>query len=241
MANHKQAKASRSRPSPVRATPTLGTVGRPAEARPTSAGKPRPTSSMTPAASGEVPPNGGAAPTMKVPAPRAEPVRTGAPGGGGWRELIQWIAGSKLEFATLVVSLAGLGVATYMTIQHFTTNTYAGCSAHGAINCEAVTSSPEARVFGIPVAVLGLAFFAFMVAINSPWGWRASPPLVHWVRLVSVIVGVVFVLWLVYAELFLINAICLYCTSVHILQFLLFALVITRVAISGLRPRAAIR
>jgi uncharacterized membrane protein len=30
------------------------------------------------------------------------------------------------------------------------------------------------------------------------------------------------VLWLVYAELFLINAICLYCTAVHIMTVLLF-------------------
>ena len=46
-----------------------------------------------------------------------------------------------------------------------------------------------------------------------------------------------FVLWLVYAELFLIGAICLFCTAVHALTFILFALVISRAAISGVKPR----
>ena len=36
----------------------------------------------------------------------------------------------------------------------------------------------------------------------------------------------VFVLWLVYAELIRIHSICLYCTAVHVLTFLLFALVL---------------
>jgi uncharacterized membrane protein len=35
-----------------------------------------------------------------------------------------------------------------------------------------------------------------------------------------------FVIYLIYAELFLINAICLECTSVHILTFILFVLVL---------------
>jgi uncharacterized membrane protein len=83
--------------------------------------------------------------------------------------------------------------------------------------------------------VLGLAFFVFMVAVNSPWGWRAPWPAVHWARLGSVVVGIAFVLYLVWAELFRINAICLYCTGVHVLTFILFGLVIGRAAFSGVR------
>jgi uncharacterized membrane protein len=74
-----------------------------------------------------------------------------------------------------------------------------------------------------------------MVAVNSPWGWRAPWPAVHWARLGSVVVGIAFVLYLVWAELFRINAICLYCTGVHVLTFILFGLVIGRAAFSGVR------
>jgi uncharacterized membrane protein len=44
------------------------------------------------------------------------------------------------------------------------------------------------------------------------------------------------VLYLVYAELFQIGAICLYCTSVHIITFLIFALVAVSSALWGLAP-----
>ena len=45
----------------------------------------------------------------------------------------------------------------------------------------------------------------------------------------SVLVGIVFVLYLVYTELFTLNAICLYCTAVHIVTFALL-IVLTRVS-----------
>ena len=97
------------------------------------------------------------------------------------------------------------------------------------------------------MAVLGLAFFVFMLAINSPWAWRSRQPLIPMARLASVLVGIVFVLYLVYTELFTLNAICLYCTAVHIITFLLFALVMfsaaTRAAraITGAGPGPAAR
>jgi uncharacterized membrane protein len=82
-------------------------------------------------------------------------------------------------------------------------------------------------VFGVfPVAVLGLAFYLFMTAVNSPWAWRADWPVLRWARLGSLIAGVAFVLYLIYTELFTLDAICLWCTSIHIITFLLFALVV---------------
>ena len=149
--------------------------------------------------------------------------------------LVRW-SGGGLAFTTMVVSLLGLADAAYLTYQHFSESTsFAGCSESGAVNCVAVTTSPESHVVGIPVAVLGLAFFVFMVAINSRWGWKAPWSAVHWVRLASVVVGIVFVLYLIWAELFRINAICLYCTGVHILTFILFALIVGRAAFSGVK------
>jgi uncharacterized membrane protein len=155
--------------------------------------------------------------------------------GAGIGAMVRW-SGGGLAFTTLVVSLLGLADASYLTYQHFSESTsFAGCSESGAVNCVAVTTSPESHIFGIPVAVLGLAFFVFMVAINSRWGWKAPWAAVHWARLASVVVGIVFVLYLIWAELFRINAICLYCTGVHILTFILFALIVGRAAFSGVK------
>jgi uncharacterized membrane protein len=162
-----------------------------------------------------------------------------AKAGAGWRALARW-AGGGLPLTTLIVSLLGLADAAYLTYQHFShASTFAGCSGNGTINCEAVTTSAWQYLFGthlLPVSVLGLAFFAFMTAVNSPWGWRAPWPAVHWARLASVVVGIALVLYLIWAELFRINAICLYCTGVHVLTFILFALIVGRATFSGLRP-----
>lgn len=45
--------------------------------------------------------------------------------------------------------------------------------------------------------------------------------------------GVPLVLYLIWAELFRINAICLWCTAVHILTIALFTIVIIARALSG--------
>jgi uncharacterized membrane protein len=144
-----------------------------------------------------------------------------------------------LQLATFVLALAGLGVSIYLTIAHFTESALAGCSESGAVNCTKVTTSPQSYVFGIPVAVLGLAFYVFAVAIMSPWAWRAARREIHLLRIASLVVGIGFVLYLIYAELFIIGAICLYCTSVHAITFVLFVLTMIAAAAWGLKPGAA--
>jgi uncharacterized membrane protein len=143
-----------------------------------------------------------------------------------------------LQIATLVLALAGLGVSIYLTIAHFTETALAGCSESGLVNCTKVTTSPESYVFGIPVAVLGLAFFVFAVAIMSPWAWQSARREIHLARIASLVVGMGFVLYLIYAELFTIGSICLYCTSVHAITFLLFVLTAIAAAAWGLNPGA---
>jgi uncharacterized membrane protein len=145
-----------------------------------------------------------------------------------------------LQLTTFALALAGLGVSIYLTIAHFTESTLAGCSeTKGLVNCTKVTTSAQSYVFGIPVAVLGLAFYLFAVVIMSPWAWRAARREIHLLRIASLVVGIGFVLYLLYAELFLIGSICLYCTSVHVITFVLFVLTMFAVAAWGLRPGAS--
>jgi uncharacterized membrane protein len=135
-----------------------------------------------------------------------------------------------LQVSTLLLSLGGLGVSLYLTVAHYTTSMTLACPDTGAVNCEKVTTSPQSVVFGVfPVAVLGLAFYLFMAAVNSPWAWRAPWPGIRWARLASLIAGIGFILYLVYTELFTLDAICLWCTSVHVTTFLLFALTVSTI------------
>jgi uncharacterized membrane protein len=157
--------------------------------------------------------------------PTARPVRPAqatVPAAPSTRAVPLWF-----QLTTWLLALAGLGASIYLTIAHYTSPALLICSEKGLIDCAAVTTSPESVVFGIfPVAVLGLAFYVLMAAITSPWAWRASWPVIRWVRLGSVAVGMVFVLYLVYTELITLNAICLWCTSVHVITFLLFGLIV---------------
>jgi uncharacterized membrane protein len=146
-----------------------------------------------------------------------------------------------LQLSTFVISLLGLGVSIYETYVHFVTHAFYGCSGTGLINCEAVTTSAESYVgpssFHVPVAVLGVLFFVFAgVPLMSPWAWQARRREIHLARLVSVVIGICFVMWLLYAELVIIGNICLYCTSVHVLTFLLFVLTVGAAAMWGLTP-----
>jgi uncharacterized membrane protein len=131
-----------------------------------------------------------------------------------------------LQLVTFALALAGLGVSIYLTIAHFTESTLLGCSESGLVNCTKVTTSPQSYVFGIPVAVLGLAFYVVVAALMSPWAWRAARYRreIYLIRMAAMVAGIGFVLYLLYAELFLIGSICLYCTSVHAITFVLFVL-----------------
>ena len=74
----------------------------------------------------------------------------------------------------------------------------------------------------MPVAVLGLVFFAVMLVLQlPPCGGAPSRPCGSG-RLAWAVVGLGTVLYLLYAELFSIDAICLWCTAVHVLTLVLF-------------------
>ena len=147
-----------------------------------------------------------------------------------------------LRWSTFALAILGLGVSAYLTYTHYTESALAGCTeTSGAINCGKVTTSSQSIVFGIPVAVLGLAFYVFLAAIMSPYAWRSGRREIAVARLVSLVVGIGFVLYLLYAELFQIGSICLYCTSVHVITFLLFVLTGLAAAIWGLTPASQAR
>jgi uncharacterized membrane protein len=134
-----------------------------------------------------------------------------------------------VPFATFVLSVLGLADAGYQVYTHFSGIGLLGCAAK-ADSCVLVQSSVYAWVFGIPVAVYGAAFFVFMVVACSPWAWRQRDSqlatYLHWARLAAVVVGMVFVLYLIYREVVSLGQICEYCTSVHIITFALFALIV---------------
>ena len=119
-------------------------------------------------------------------------------------------------------SLLGLGVAGYLTYEHYTSSTSLACADNGVVNCLKVTTSSYSAVAGVPVAVLGLVFFAVMLVLQLPPLWQRPERWLRMARLAWSVVGLGTVLYLLAAELFSIDAICLWCTAVHVLTFVLF-------------------
>lgn len=135
--------------------------------------------------------------------------------------------------SSTVLCLAGLGMSAYLTIEHFSTSPSYACPATATVNCLKVTTSSYSELLGVPVALLGLLFFVGMTPLCLPVAWRWANPWPPRLRLAGSTIGVGFVLYLVWAELFPIGAICLWCTGVHIVTVALFAVIVLDAA---LRP-----
>jgi uncharacterized membrane protein len=129
-----------------------------------------------------------------------------------------------IVWTTWLLTLVGLGLSIYLTIAHYTSSTILACSDKGLVNCALVTTSAQSYFLHVPVAVWGLLNFSLLAVISAPWVWDRAAYVVHLVRFVVVMGSMAMVLWLVYAELIIINHICLYCTAVHIVTFFLFVL-----------------
>ena len=126
---------------------------------------------------------------------------------------------------SLTVCVIGLLDAAYLTFEHYTQSATLACSETATINCLKVTTSSYADVFGIPFAVLGLVFFVGMGLLCLPAAWRSPSRPLRMLRGAGAVVGVLVALYLVWVELFRLDAICLYCTGVHVLTFVLFVVV----------------
>jgi uncharacterized membrane protein len=123
----------------------------------------------------------------------------------------------RLRTAIAALAVAGLAIAGYLTYVH-----YAGvqpfCVAGGG-SCEKVQTSGYADFAGIPVALLGLAGYALILA--SLWvpgdGGRT-------LGTILALTGFGFSAYLTYRELFTIDAICQWCVASALVMTALAAL-----------------
>jgi uncharacterized membrane protein len=135
-----------------------------------------------------------------------------------------------LDRSIPVLALAGLGVAVYMTYIE-ATYTPAVCGPIG--DCNAVQTSPYARLFGVvPVGLFGAAGF---LAILGAWLWHrlhgeGLSAYMPAAILGLTVFGTLFSVYLTYLEIFIIKAVCIWCLS--------SALIITLLMLAGL-PAAA--
>jgi uncharacterized membrane protein len=128
---------------------------------------------------------------------------------------------------TLPLAVLGLALSTYLTYVHYSDPRALSCPDTGVINCTKVTTSPESVLLGfLPVALAGALYFLVVTVLVLPAAWRARSVAVARLRIAAAVAGVGMVCYLVYVEAVKVHALCLYCTGVHVITFLLFVAIL---------------
>lgn len=125
----------------------------------------------------------------------------------------------RAYYVQVALVAIGLLITVYLTALHYDTQIPLVCSHDGIIDCQAVLSSPQSTWFGVPVSAYGgiwfLAYGAIILTLRErTTGWRRA-----WAML-----GAGVVCYLVYVEFVQLGAICLWCSSLHLMILSLFGI-----------------
>ncbi|HET7034328.1 MAG TPA: vitamin K epoxide reductase family protein [Thermomicrobiaceae bacterium] len=118
--------------------------------------------------------------------------------------------GRTRQIISLVLALAGIVVAGYLTYVHY--NLTALVCTVG--NCEKVQTSSYAVVGGVPIALLGLLMYVAILLLGVARWLRPEQSLTITAAMFAIVLaGAVYAAYLTYLELAVINAICQWCVA----------------------------
>lgn len=120
----------------------------------------------------------------------------------------------------ILISFIGFLDTGYLTIKHYTGGLI-GCNLFEG--CEQVTNSKYSVIFGIPLALLGLLYYLFML-ISSLLYFDTKNPVIPKIFLPVTTLGFIFSGYLVYLQIWVIKALCQYCILSAITSTALFIL-----------------
>ena len=111
------------------------------------------------------------------------------------------------------IALVGLAIALYL----LAIRVLGEAPACGPVKgCETVAASEYSTLFGIPVALFGVVFSTVLVGASIAW-WRRADRRALYLAYGLGIAGIVAVAYLTFLELFVIEAICVWCVSYAII------------------------
>lgn len=124
------------------------------------------------------------------------------------------------KIVRVIVALSVLGIITsiYLLKDHYAASSK--CDFGDAISCSLVNSSIYSELFNVPVALFGIIWF--IIIILMCWKSFDKPEVIPFILGWSIL-GIVFVVYLIFAE-FILKAICPYCTVVHVITLIVLVL-----------------
>ncbi len=132
----------------------------------------------------------------------------------------------RLSRLALALTIIGLLVSIYMTIFKITSNDK---MCIGSKDCSVVNASIYSEVNGIPVAVIGVAGYLALLAVQwlerKPGFFQENGSMVFFALSVT---GFLFTLYLIYVEIVLIKAYCPFCITSQVTMTLIFILSVIR-------------
>jgi uncharacterized membrane protein len=137
---------------------------------------------------------------------------------------------SKQRSLLLAAGALGLGASaasSYVHYQLVTNPAYASfCDVNATVSCTEAYLSPYGSLLGMPVALLGVIFFAAVLALVAAGGRAGSPvreSVPGYVFALSTI-GLAFILYLAWAAFFVLGAFCILCVISYIAVIALFVI-----------------
>ncbi len=108
-----------------------------------------------------------------------------------------------------VLDVVGLAIASYLSVVELGGGVpYCG-ALHG---CETVAQSEYARIGGVPVAVYGVALSLVLLTLAVAW-IRSDNPVLLDAHYGLSLIGVIFEIYFLTLQLFVIHALCVWCTA----------------------------
>ena len=114
-----------------------------------------------------------------------------------------------LRATAAAIALVGVGIAAYLTWAHYS-GTAVRCVRGGG--CETVQHSSYAEIAGVPVALLGLVSYMAIVLLVA---WDSENARLGAATLAFV--GLLFSAYLLVLQLFVIDAVCVWCVANDVL------------------------
>jgi len=125
-----------------------------------------------------------------------------------------------ISYALILLALAGMFDTAYLAAQHISGDTVVCGIVEG---CDSVLNSKYSEVFGIPLALIGLLYYATILVLA--FIYIAREPKIA-TNLLMGITGLGFIAsaYFIYLQLAVIHAICTYCMASAFVTLMLFGL-----------------
>jgi uncharacterized membrane protein len=136
------------------------------------------------------------------------------------RATVRPILGIHPGLILAALDIVGLSIATYLSTVELAGRVPVCGPIHG---CEEVARSEYSRIGGVPVAVFGVALSLLLLTLAIAW-WRSNLYALLLAHYGLSLAGVLFEVYFLYIQIFVIGAVCVWCTSYGLSLFLRFVI-----------------